>query len=556
MTRHLKLKSQQNTIESSDDDNPQKKKNFPRLPNPVTIVTNVVKSSIAFQATFRKKFATLSKQAKLVVSLQLMALFFMLGFGAKQVGHIVLSGRQSTVVTTKPMEVPYSVFLNMVEKSGQGHVPGQNPALIVDNIVIGRDKIGFKVKPDETKHTSALKDKKLVDTQDVSVQTVRERQLYTYKVNANPDLIKFLRDNTMPFRAASDKGSNAAALLARSSILIIYMLFLLRMYRTMAGGGKSDTPGKLAKQLTSDPKSMVKFEDIEGIDSAKFEVMELVDSLKNPGKYAVLGARAPTGMLIEGPPGVGKTMLARACAATAGVPLLYCSGSDFVEMFVGRGAARVRKTFERASKIAPCIIFIDELDALGKSRGGELMGMQMRSNDEAEQTLNQLLACMDGLDSKKGICVLAATNRRDVLDPALVRPGRFDRIIKVTLPNEAGREKILRVHARKLPGFQECNGVDPKRAGSLGIKDKVDLSAIASVTPGLSGAELEFIVNEAAIRAVRRVSAALREGMEPKDIPSPHVNAMDFEDSVKNFFETRKPNKNDFLRKLTRPNVE
>ena len=321
-----KLKSQIN--ESSDGP----KKKFP-LPNPVTIVTNVVKSSIAFQATFRKKFATLSKRAKLVVSLQLMALCVMLGFGFKQ-ALVSVSGRHphTTAAIHKPVEVPYSVFLNMVEKSGQGHVPGHNPALIVDNIVIGRDKIGFKVKPDEMKHTLALKDKKLVDAQDVSVQTVRERQLYTYKVNANPDLIKFLRDNTMPFRAASDKGSNAAALLARSSILIIYMLFLLRMYRTMAGGGKSDTPGKLAKQLTSDPKSMVKFEDIEGIDSAKFEVMELVDSLKNPGKYAVLGARAPTGMLIEGPPGVGKTMLARACAATAGVPLLYCSGSDFVEV--------------------------------------------------------------------------------------------------------------------------------------------------------------------------------------------------------------------------------
>lgn len=318
----------QKTNESSED-GPKKK--FP-LPNPVTIVTNVVKSSIAFQATFRKKFSTLSRKAKLVVSLQLMALLFMLGFGVKNVGHIVVSGRQPHTAMTKPVEVPYSVFLNMVEKSGQGHVPGQNPALIIDNIVIGRDKIGFKVKPDETKHELALKDKKLVESKDVSVQNVRERQLYTYKVNANPDLIKFLRDNTMPFRAASDKGSNAAALLARSSILIIYMLFLLRMYRTMAGGGKSDTPGKLAKQLMSDPKTMIKFDDIEGIDGAKFEVMELVDSLKNPGKYAILGARAPTGALLEGPPGVGKTMLARACAATAGVPLLYCSGSDFVEV--------------------------------------------------------------------------------------------------------------------------------------------------------------------------------------------------------------------------------
>lgn len=319
------------------------------------------------------------------------------------------------------------------------------------------------------------------------------------------------------------------------------------MYKTMAGGGggAGDTPGKLAKKNSAkDGASAIQFKDIEGIDEAKFEVMELVDSLRNPGKYSILGARAPRGCLLEGPPGTGKTMLARACAGAAAVPLLYCSGSDFVEMFVGRGAARVRKTFERAGKIAPCIIFIDELDALGKSRGGnDMMGMQMRSNDEAEQTLNQLLACMDGLDSKKGICVLAATNRREVLDQALIRPGRFDRIIKVTLPDVKGRERILRVHAEKLPGFKEGQGVDETRLGSLGKGDAVDLSAIASITAGLSGAELEFIVNEAAIRAVRRVSAAIREGKDPNTIDSPHVNAMDFQLSVKDFFDTRRPNK-------------
>merc|ERR1712071_281 len=174
----------------------------------------------------------------------------------------------------------------------------------------------------------------------------------------------------------------------------------------------------------------------------------------------------PKGLLLEGPPGTGKTMLAKVTAASAGVPLLYCSGSDFVEMFVGRGAARVRKTFERASKMSPCIVFVDELDALGKSR--DKSGLKIQSNDQAEQTLNQLLACMDGLDSTKGVCVLAATNRREVLDTALLRPGRFDRIIKVTLPDVQGRERILRVHAKKLPGFSECKGVDEKRTGSLG----------------------------------------------------------------------------------------
>ena len=210
-------------------------------------------------------------------------------------------------------------------------------------------------------------------------------------------------------------------------------------------------------------------------------------------------------------------------------------------MFVGRGAARVRKTFAKAAKMAPCIIFIDELDALGKSRGMGGMGSALRSNDEAEQTLNQLLACMDGLDSSRRICVLGATNRKEVLDPALVRPGRFDRIVKVTLPDSKGRERILRVHANKLPGFQEGSGIDPKRLRSLGKDTSVDLSAVASVTEGLSGAELEFLVNEAAIRAVRRVSSKLREGASPERIV-PQVKATDFEESVINFYETRKPN--------------
>jgi len=269
--------------------------------------------------------------------------------------------------------------------------------------------------------------------------------------------------------------------------------------------------------------------------------MELVDTLRNPGKYAILGARAPKGLLLEGPPGTGKTLLARATAATAGVPLLFCSGSDFVEMYVGRGAARVRKTFEKAQKLSPSLIFIDELDALGKSRGtsGPMGGL--RNNDEAEQTLNQLLACMDGLDTKASqVCVMAATNRREVLDQALLRPGRFDRIVRIDLPNAEGREAILRVHASKLPGFEECSGVDPQRSRSFGIGNKVDLSAIASATVGLSGAELEFIVNEAAIRAVRRVSAALRDDATDPSTVTPSVQSSDFEESLKNFFTTRK----------------
>lgn len=527
---------------ASNESSPEKNKRKYPVPNPFALVANVFKSSIKFQANFRKKFGALSKKGKLIVSFQLVIIGLFFGYTGRTVSKTISIAGGPKSAMQKPIEVPYSVFMDMVEKSGKGHIAGENPAMKVDQIIIGREKIGFNIKSDEEKHALALKSPTLVKSNDVAVQSVKERQLYASKVIASPELIDFLRENAIPFKAASTKGSNVASTVARSSIILVYMFFLLRMYRNMAGGGASDTPGKLAKKVASDPKTMTKFEDIEGIDNAKFEVMELVDALKNPGKYAILGARAPTGLLLEGPPGTGKTMLARACAATAGVPLLYCSGSDFVEMFVGRGAARVRKTFERAGKMAPCIVFIDELDALGKSRGGEGMGMQMRSNDEAEQTLNQLLACMDGLDSKKGICVLAATNRREVLDQALIRPGRFDRIIKVTLPDTPGRERILRVHAKKLPGFRECSGVESSRLGSLGQGNAVDLSAVASVTSNLSGAELEFIVNEAAIRAVRRVSAALREGVEPAKIKSPAVCAMDFEDSVRSFFETRKPN--------------
>jgi len=212
-------------------------------------------------------------------------------------------------------------------------------------------------------------------------------------------------------------------------------------------------------------------------------------------------------------------------------------------MFVGRGAARVRNLFDKASKLSPCILFIDELDALGKARDSGLGAFSGgRSNDEAEQTLNQLLACMDGLDSTRGICVLAATNRRDVLDPALIRPGRFDRIVQLRLPDAKGRENILRVHCRKLPGFVEGSGVDPNRPGALGVGRRVDLSAIAALTEGFSGAELEYLVNEAAIRAVRRVSASLRQGGGGANMDiTPHVQATDFEQSLANFFATRKP---------------
>ena len=211
--------------------------------------------------------------------------------------------------------------------------------------------------------------------------------------------------------------------------------------------------------------------------------------LRDPSRYSAAGARLPSGVLMVGPPGTGKTLLARVMAAQAGVPFFYCSGSDFVELFVGRGAARMRALFKEAAAAAPCLIFVDELDALGKQRSLRLSG----SNDEVEQTLNQMLACMDGLEtSNNGVVVMGATNRYEILDPALTRPGRFDRLVRIALPDDAGRRAILGVHTRKL---------------SLG--PTVDLAVIAAATPGYSGAELAALSNEAAIRAVRRSAELL-----------------------------------------------
>jgi len=270
------------------------------------------------------------------------------------------------------------------------------------------------------------------------------------------------------------------------------------------GGGVSGKVGRRAN--TAELDKTLSFDDIAGIDQAKSQVVGLVDIMRNPSKYRRLGARQPTGLLLVGPPGTGKTLLARVVGVELGLPFYYASGSDFVELFVGRGAARVRELFQRAEKTSPCVIFIDELDALGKSRGN---GMQLVRNDEGEQTLNQLLACMDGIDSKgNGIVVIGATNRYDVLDEALTRPGRFDRVVRVPLPDRDGREKVLRIHAR-----QTVCAAD------------VDYARIADLTTGFSPAELAAIVNEAII------SATTRNGQE--------VTQADFEQVLNNYKSSR-----------------
>jgi len=265
--------------------------------------------------------------------------------------------------------------------------------------------------------------------------------------------------------------------------VIIFILFFFLLNQAQGGGSRVMNFGKSKAKLYSEDKKKVRFKDVAGADEEKQELVEVVDFLKDPRKFVELGARIPKGVLLVGPPGTGKTLLARATAGEAGVPFFSISGSDFVEMFVGVGASRVRDLFETAKKNAPCIIFIDEIDAVGRQRGAGLGG----GHDEREQTLNQLLVEMDGFGGNEGIIIIAATNRADILDPALLRPGRFDRQITVDRPDVKGREAVLKVHARNKP-----------------LADEVNLKAIAQRTPGFSGADLENLLNEAALVAARR----------------------------------------------------
>ncbi|MFT4705576.1 MAG: cell division protease FtsH, partial [Bradymonadia bacterium] len=266
-------------------------------------------------------------------------------------------------------------------------------------------------------------------------------------------------------------------------LVLVVLIFFFFMRQLQSGGGKAMSFGKSKAKLLNESQNKVTFLDISGVDEAKEELEEIIEFLRDPKKFTRLGGRIPKGVLLMGPPGTGKTLLARGVAGEAGVPFFTISGSDFVEMFVGVGASRVRDLFEQGKKQAPCIIFIDEIDAVGRHRGAGMGG----SHDEREQTLNQLLVEMDGFESNEGVILIAATNRPDVLDPALLRPGRFDRRVVVPRPDVAGREGILVVHTRKTP-----------------LAPEVDLALVARGTPGFSGADLENLVNEAALLAARR----------------------------------------------------
>ena len=333
-----------------------------------------------------------------------------------------------------------------------------------------------------------------IDTGKITSVTIQGNDVYgkftdgkdfrTYKP-ADAELSDKLLEKNVAINAKpeEEKFSWFSVFISWFPLILLVGVWIFFMRQMQSGGGKAMAFGKSRAKLLTEAQGKVTFEDVAGIDEAKEELAEIISFLKDPKKFTKLGGRIPKGVLLMGPPGTGKTLLARAIAGEAGVPFFSISGSDFVEMFVGVGASRVRDLFEQGKKNAPCIIFIDEIDAVGRHRGAGLGG----GHDEREQTLNQLLVEMDGFESNEGVILIAATNRPDVLDPALLRPGRFDRQVVVPRPDVKGREAILKVHARKTP-----------------LAPDVDLAVIARGTPGFSGADLSNVVNEAALLAARK----------------------------------------------------
>jgi len=315
---------------------------------------------------------------------------------------------------------------------------------------------------------------------------LRDGSRFETVIPEGADIVTRLEDRNVAITARMPESSPFWSILLSSWLPFIVIIGVWFFFiRQMQGGGRGGAMGfgKSRAKLLTETQGKVTFEDVAGVDEAKQDLEEIVEFLRDPGKFKRLGGRIPRGVLLVGPPGTGKTLLARSVAGEANVPFFTISGSDFVEMFVGVGASRVRDMFEQAKKNAPCIIFIDEIDAVGRQRGAGLGG----GNDEREQTLNQLLVEMDGFEANEGIILIAATNRPDVLDPALLRPGRFDRQVVVPNPDVAGREKVLKVHVRKVP-----------------LAPDVDLKILARGTPGFSGADLMNLVNEAALMAARR----------------------------------------------------
>jgi cell division protease FtsH len=357
---------------------------------------------------------------------------------------------------TKAAPVAFSDFLSQVQaKPDEPHV---------EKVTINNHEYTFEV------FDPSAKTRKKSVTIGPEANDALTKQLVDHGVK-----VVFEKEEPSPFWSS--------ALMTVLPMIFLLVMFYLFMRQLQAGGGKAMSFGKSRARLLNESQNKVTFADVAGIDEAKDEVEEIIAFLKDPKKFQKLGGRIPKGVLMMGPPGTGKTLLARAIAGEAGVPFFSISGSDFVEMFVGVGASRVRDLFEQGKKHAPCIIFIDEIDAVGRHRGAGLGG----GHDEREQTLNQLLVEMDGFESNEGVIIIAATNRPDVLDPAILRPGRFDRRIVVPRPDVRGREGILRVHTKKVP-----------------LAPDVDLEVIARGAPGFVGADLENLVNEAALLAARQ----------------------------------------------------
>ncbi|MFI5174434.1 MAG: ATP-dependent zinc metalloprotease FtsH [Terriglobia bacterium] len=379
-----------------------------------------------------------------------------------------------------------AVLLWQVYQSSQGKPKAQEPSYSEFLNAVNQDQVQKVTVTDNDEITGEYKNNKGSFKTTVPIQ--------------DPDLMKLLREKGVTvIGKKSSQNSWISALLGWWAPILILVAFWIFMMRQMqSGGNKALSFGKSRAKLLNSQQKKVTFKDVAGVEEAKDELQEIIEFLKEPQKFQKLGGRIPKGVLLVGPPGTGKTLLARAIAGEANVPFFSISGSDFVEMFVGVGASRVRDLFEQGKKHAPCIIFIDEIDAVGRHRGAGLGG----GHDEREQTLNQLLVELDGFESNDGVIIIAATNRPDVLDPALLRPGRFDRRVVVARPDVRGREGILQVHTRKIP-----------------LNADVDISVLARGTPGFSGADLANLVNEAALVAARlnRKSVIMEDFESAKD---------------------------------------
>ncbi len=387
---------------------------------------------------------------------------------------MILLLAQQYFIAPQQEGVNYSDFRKLVELKG------------VDDLAISSDKIEGRLLPGGVEYLSKTRQDPNLP-QKLKEQFKKEPPFFTVRV-ADQDLIKLLDQQGLKYRAVQERTwlTSLLSWVLPTLLLVGIWIYFFRKIGTGAGGLMS--VGKSKAKVYVEDETKVTFQDVAGVEEAEEELKEIIEFLKTPAKFQALGGNIPKGVLILGPPGTGKTLLARAVAGEAGVPFLSLSGSDFVEMFVGVGAARVRDLFAQAQEKAPCIIFIDELDAVGKARGLS----PMSGPEERENTLNQLLSEMDGFDTRKGVIIMAATNRPEILDPALIRPGRFDRHILVDRPSLKGREDILQIHTRKVK-----------------LSPEVNLKTLAARTPGMVGADLANIVNEAALLAARKDKTAV-----------------------------------------------